>query len=184
MSPAAQVAYNQLKEIIGDEKYTETGAREHQEQEEGGEEVLEPANLRSGLNTALCTINNDHQHQSVNNVVRLLNAHPSSESTDDRVLGHKYSIPGVPRTEFLAHQDLAIWFIMRGWLWETDMLGELEEDEMGLRKTFSSIAAAMLCKLVPEKLGLGLALSILWGNTRKEWVILALNAFPSMVSDE
>jgi len=56
-------------------------------------------------------------------------------------------------------------------------------DEMGLRKTFTSVAAAMLCKLVTEIVVMGLPLSILWGNTLEEWVILAPNDFPGIVSE-
>jgi hypothetical protein len=41
-------------------------------------------------------------------------------------------------------------------------------DEMGLGKTFTWVAAAMLYKLVTEKVLLGLRLSILWGNTLEE----------------
>jgi len=57
-------------------------------------------------------------------------------------------------------------------------------DEMGLGKTFTSVAAAMLCKLVTENVVMGLPLSILWGNTLEEWVILAHNDFPSIVGEE
>ena len=57
-------------------------------------------------------------------------------------------------------------------------------DEMGLGKTFTSIAAAMLRKLVTEKVVIGLPLSILWGNTLEEWVLLALNHFPGIVGEE
>jgi len=62
----------------------------------------------------------------------LLNAHPILQSTDDRVPGHKYSIPGLPGTKFLAHQVWAIWFIVRRWVWDADMPGALVADEMGL----------------------------------------------------
>ena len=55
------------------------------------------------------------------------------------------------------------------------MPGSLVADEMGLGKTFTSVAAAMLCKLVTEKVVMGLPLSILWGKTLEEWVILAQN---------
>jgi len=55
---------------------------------------------------------------------------------------------------------------------------------MGLRKTFTSVAAAMLCKLVTEIVVMGLPLSILWGNTLEEWVILAPNDFPGIVSEQ
>ena len=42
----------------------------------------------------------------------------------------------------------------------------------------------MLCNLVTEKVVMGLPLSILWGNTLKEWVILAHNDFPGIVGEE
>jgi len=73
-------------------------AREVQEQVEDGEEVLDPANASSVLNAVLTTINNEFDHECVDEAVRLLNAHPIRPSTDDRVPGHKYSIPGLPRT--------------------------------------------------------------------------------------
>jgi len=50
--------------------------------------------------------------------------------------------------------------------------------------TFTSGAAAMLCKFVTEKVVIGLPLSILWENTLQEWVILAQNNFPGIVGDE
>jgi len=58
------------------------------------------------------------------------------------------------------------------------------EDELGLGKTCTLVAAAMLCKLVPEKVSMGLPLSILWENTLEEWVILAHNDFPGIVGEE
>jgi len=64
------------------------------------------------------------------------------------------------------------------------MPGALVADEMGLGKTFTSVAAAMLCKLVTEKVVMGLPLSILWGNILEEWVILAHNDFPGIVGEE
>jgi hypothetical protein len=45
------------------------------------------------------------------------------------------------------------------------MAGALVADEMGLEKTFTSVAAVMLCKLPTENVVMGLPLSILWGNT-------------------
>jgi hypothetical protein len=44
----------------------------------------------------------------------------------------------------------------------------LVADELGLGKTFTSFAAAMLCKLVTEKVVMWLPLSIIWGNTIEE----------------
>ena len=160
------------------------GAKEVQEQVEDGDEVLDPANMSSVLNTVLSTINNEFEHKCLDEAVRLLNAHPIRRSTDDRVPGHTYSIPGLPRTKFLADQVWAIWIIVRRSVWDTDMPGELMVDDMGLGKNFTSVAAAMLCKLVTEKVVMGLPLSILWGNTLEEWVILAVNDFAGIVGEE
>jgi len=64
------------------------------------------------------------------------------------------------------------------------MPGALVADEMGLGKTFTSVAVAMLCRLVTEKVVMGLPLSILWGNTFEESVILVGNDFPSIVGED
>ena len=183
MSPSAQLTLKQLKEIIEDEKKTDKGARGVQEQVDGGED-LDPDNTSSVLKTVLNTINNEFEQKCHDEAVKLLNAHPVRQSTDDCVPGHKYSIPGLPQTEFLTHQVWAIWFIMRRWDWYTDMPGALVADEMGLVKTFTSVTAAMLCKLVTVKVVMELPLSILWGNTLEEWVNLAQNDFPGIISDE
>src|SRR5882757_6901773 len=148
MSPSAQLTSEQLKEIIEDETKTDQGSSEVQEQVEDGEEVLDPDNTSSVLSTVLNTINNEFEHECLDEAVRLLNAHPIRQSTDDRVAGHKYSIPGLPGTKLLAHQVWAIWFIVRRWLCDADMPGALVADEMGLGKTVTSVAATMLCKLV------------------------------------
>jgi len=184
MSPSAQLTSEQLTEIIEDEKNTDKGSREVQEQVEDGEEVLDPANTSSVLNMVLSKINNEFEHECLDEAVRLLNAHPICQSTDDRVPGHKYSISGLSGTKFLVHQVWAIWFIMRRWVWDMDMPGALVADEMGLGKTFTSVAAAMLCKLVNEKVVMGLPLSISWGNTLEQWGILAVNDFPGIVGEE
>jgi len=55
---------------------------------------------------------------------------------------------------------------------------------MGLGKTVTSVAVAMLCKLVTENVVIGLPLSISWGNNIEEWVILAHNDCPRIVSVE
>ena len=62
MSPSAQLTWDQLKEIMEDEKNTDKGAWEVQEQVEDGEEVLDPANTSSVLNTVLSTINNKFEN--------------------------------------------------------------------------------------------------------------------------
>jgi len=183
MSPSAQLTSEQLKEIIEDEQKTDQSSREVQEQVDG-EEVLDPENTCSTLSSVLNTINNEFEQECLDEVVRLLNAHQIRQSTDDRVQGHKYSISGLPGTKFLAHQVWAIWFILRRWVWDADMPGALVADEMGLGKTFTLVAAAMLCKLVTEKVVMGLPLSILRGNTREEWVIFGQNDFPGIVGEE
>jgi len=73
---------------------------------------------------------------------------------------------------------------MRRWVWDVDMPGALVVDEMDLRDTFTTFAAAMLCKLVTEKVVMGLPLSILRGNTLEEWVILMQDDFPGIDSEE
>jgi hypothetical protein len=83
-----------------------------------------------------------------------------------------------------VHQVWAIWFIVRRWVWDADMPGALAADEMGLGKTCTSVAVAMLCKLMTETVILGLPLPILSGNTLEEWVILADNDFPGIVDEE
>jgi hypothetical protein len=183
MSTSAQLTSSQLKEIIKDEIQTEQVAREVQEQVVDGEEVLDPDNTHSVLSTVLNRINNKFEHECLDEGVGQLNVHPIRQSTDDRVPGHMYSIPGLPRTKFLVHQVWAIWFIVRRWVWDADMPGALVADEMGLGKTFTSVPAAMVCKLVTETVVMGLPLSILWGSTLEEWVILADNDFPSIVGE-
>jgi hypothetical protein len=41
-------------------------------------------------------------------------------------------------------------------------------EEMGLGKTFTSVGAAMFCKIVTEKVVMGLPRCIIWGNTLDE----------------
>jgi len=89
MSPSSQVTSEQLKHIIEDGKNRDKDASEVQEQVEDGEEVLDPANTSSVLNKVLSTINNKFEHECRDEAVRLLNAHPIRQSTDDQVPGHK-----------------------------------------------------------------------------------------------
>jgi len=103
MSPTAQLTFEQLKEIIEDEMKIDQSARVVQGQVDG-EEVLDPDNTGSVLITVVYTINNEFEHECLDEAARLRNAHPIHQSTDDCVPGHKYSIPGLPRTKFLAHQ--------------------------------------------------------------------------------
>jgi hypothetical protein len=111
MGLSAQMTSKQLKEIIVDEKNKYKSAREVQGQGEDGEGVLDPENTISVLNLVLNTINNEFEHQCLDEAVRLLNARPIHQSPDDHVSGRNYSIPSLPGTKFLAHQVWAIWFI-------------------------------------------------------------------------
>jgi len=168
MSLSAQLTSEKLKEVIEDAKNTDTSAREVQDQVENGEEVLDPENTSSVQNTILNTSNNEFKHECLDEAVMVLHAHPHLQSTDDGVPGCKYSIPGLPGTELLAHQVRAIWFIVRRWVWDEDMPGALVADEMGSEKTITSVEAAMLCKVVTEKVIMGLPQSIVWGNILEE----------------
>jgi len=86
--------------------------------------------------------------------------------------------------KYLAHWVWVIWFIVRRWVWDTDMPGALVADEMCLGRTFTSMAAAMICKLLTGKVVMGLTLLILRGITLWEWVNLAQNNFPRIIGDE
>ena len=64
------------------------------------------------------------------------------------------------------------------------MPGALVADEMGLGKTFTSVAAAMICKLLTKTVVMGLPLSILWVNALEKWLDLAQNDYPGIIGDE
>jgi len=113
MSLSAQFTSEELKEFIEDEESTDKSAREIQEHVEDGVEVLDLENTSSVPNTDLKTINKGFEHKCLDEAVRLLNVRPIRQSPDDPVPGHKYSVPGLLGTMFLAHQVLAIWFIIR-----------------------------------------------------------------------
>jgi len=57
---------------------------------EDGEEVLNPENTSSVLIMILNAINNEFEHECLDEVVGLLMVHPIRQSPDDRVLGHMY----------------------------------------------------------------------------------------------
>jgi hypothetical protein len=64
------------------------------------------------------------------------------------------------------------------------MPGGLVADEMHLGKTFTSVAVAMLYKMVTETVVMAFPLSILSANTVAERVILVDNDFPSIFGEE
>jgi len=177
MSLSAQFTSEQLKEIIEDEKNTDKSTRDIPEQVEDGVDVPHPENTCSVLNTVLNTINKQFEHKCLDKAVRLLTTHPIRELPDD-------CVPGLPRTKHLVHQVWAIWLIVRRSAWDADMPGVLVGDEIDLGQTFTSVAVAMGCKLVTEKVVMGWPLSVLWGNTLEQWVILAHNDIPDIVSEE
>jgi len=57
-------------------------------------------------------------------------------------------------------------------------------NEMGLEKTFTSVAAAIIWKLLSEKVVMGLPLLMLWGNTLAERVNMVQNNIPGIIGDE
>jgi hypothetical protein len=56
-------------------------------------------------------------------------------------------------------------------------------DEMNLGKGVTSVAAAMICKLLTEKVVMRLLLSTLGGNTNAEWASMGQKNFPRMIGD-
>jgi len=123
-----------------------------------GEEDLDPEHTGSVFNTVLNTINHEFEHECLEEAVSLVNTHPIRQSIDDRV-------PGLAGTNFLAQKLWAIRFIVRRRVSDPDMAGALVVVEMDVGKNFTSVAAVMICKLLTEKVVMGLPLSIMWGNT-------------------
>ena len=115
-------------------------------------EVLNSDNSSSVVSNILNTLNKAHAHECLNEAVRMLIAHPMKQETDDHVPGHTNSIPGIPRMKLLAYKVQAIWSMVRRRVCDSDMPGALVTDKMGLGNTFTSGAAAMICKLTTENL--------------------------------
>jgi hypothetical protein len=67
------------------------------------EAVLDAANTNSVLDTVASTLSNEFEYTCHDEAIRLRNVSPIDQSTDDRVPGHKYSIPSLPGTSFLVH---------------------------------------------------------------------------------
>jgi len=184
MSVSAQLTSEQLKEISDDEMNTDKETRVVKKQLVDDKEVVAPENTNSVLNRVPNTFSNTFQHTGPDNAVRFLHEHAIRQSSNFRIAGGKYSIPCRPRTMFLDIQVCAIWFIVRIWIWDADMPGALVADELGLGKTFTSVAAALHWNLVPKKVVMGLPLSMLLGNTFQGWAILAHSDITSIVGDE
>jgi len=137
MSPSAMHTLGQLKEIIENEKKTNNGAREDNEQMQDGEELLSPDNSSSLLNTVLNTVNNKFEHECLSEAVRLLDVWLIRQSQGDWVPGIIYSIPGLPRMQCLTQSVRAVWCMVRRWVWDSDMPGAPVADDMGLCQAFS-----------------------------------------------
>jgi hypothetical protein len=58
---------------------------------------------------------------------------------------------GLPGTKLLANHVWAIWLIVRRWVWDSSMAESLVAEEMVLRKTFTTVALVMICKLMTEE---------------------------------
>jgi len=183
MSPSAQLTLEQLNKIIEDKMNTDQGAREVQDQVDG-EEVLDPHNTSPVFGTVLHTVNNKFELKCLEETVRQLKTHPTRQSSDVCVPGHKYSICGLPRTKSLAYQVPAIWLIVRRWVWDADIPKALVVDVMGLGKTFTSVGAPMISTLLTENVVMGLLLPILRGNTHAEWVNMVQNDVPRIIGNE
>jgi hypothetical protein len=147
--------------MIEDEKKSDKRSRKVQKEGEDDKEILNPLNTSSGLNMVVDTINNKFDPECLNDAVRLLNTHTIRQPRDDCVPGHKYSVPGLPRSKILAHQVWTIRLTVRRWVWDSDMPEVPVADEMGLGKTFTSVAAAMICQLLTEEVAIGLPRLIL-----------------------
>jgi len=102
----------------------------------------------------------------------------------DRVPGNMHQISYMCGTKWYAYQVGAICFIVIRWVWDLDVPGVLVADGMNLGKTFTSVAAAIICTLLTEKVLGELLLTRLQGNTLEEWVKLAQNDYPGRISKE
>jgi hypothetical protein len=88
MYHSAQLIPEQLKEITEGEKKTDKGAGEVQEQVDG-EENLDPENISSVLNSVLNPINNQFEHEYLEEATRLLNAPLIRQSINHCLTGDK-----------------------------------------------------------------------------------------------
>jgi len=100
MSPAAPLGWEQLKEIIEDEKKTDKGAQDVQEQLEKGEVVFNLDNSSLVVNCALDPMNKEFEQHSLDESVRLRNTHPIRQSKADRLCGEKCQFQASPESSF------------------------------------------------------------------------------------
>jgi len=83
MSLSAQCLLDQLKQIIEDEKITDTGAMVVQKQVAEGEKVLDLDISSSVMNTILHPITSEIEHMCLHEAVRLRNAPQICQSKAD-----------------------------------------------------------------------------------------------------
>jgi hypothetical protein len=84
----------------------------------------------------------------------------------DQVECNQYAICDLTGTQYLLHKYCTIWFIVRRWVWDSDMPEAVLADEMSLGKTSTSMPAAMICKLLTGNELLMSQLTILSGNCK------------------
>jgi len=102
MSPAVEVASQQLEEMMEDNRKTDNCACDIPEQVQDGDNDLNPAISCSVLSAKLITIHNRFVSQSGEETVSLLIPCLNFQSIADQITGNKYLIPGLPGTEFLT----------------------------------------------------------------------------------
>ena len=98
----------------------------------------------------MATINNTFKHECLEEAVSLLCAVPCGDSHMDAIQGPKYTLKQFPEARFLALQIWTIWFIVWRWIFDVDLPGVLQVEEMGLGKTFTVLAAALYIKSIME----------------------------------
>ena len=98
--------------------------------------------------TLLATVNNTFEHECLEEVVALLGATSRPDAPDNLIRGTKHLLKPLPSVSIHAHQIWAIWLLVRYWLFDVNLPGVLLADEMGLRKTFTVLAAALFAKTI------------------------------------
>jgi len=74
--------------------------------------------------------------------------------------------------------------ILRRWVRDLNIPEALVTDKIGHGKTYTLVAAAMISKLLTEKVVVGLALSDVWGITLEQWVKMVQNNYHGCICEE
>jgi len=136
------------------------------------------------LHNDLNAIHNRCEHECLHKVVRLLNINPICQSNAHKFRSNHCSIPALHGIQSLVHQPWAIFFIVRRWVWKSDLLEALMANEMGHGKTFTLVSAAQIGQLLAEKVYIDLLHSIMWGNILQEAVSVAQHYYPAIISEQ